>query len=122
MESRCYQLSDETTYKSLALFVWKRQSFKKKFNFKEWKKWVKTGHFSHHGIKHFHRVKLFHGVKLFQRWSENSSDLNPIKNVWLQMKMQRYEYTTSIVGLKKSLEKAGRILRLSDAKRNHTKY
>ena len=114
-------------YKSLALFVWKRQSFKKKFNFKEWKKWVKTGHFSHHGIKHFHRVKLFHGVKLFQRWSENSSDLNPIKNVWLQMKkMQRYEYTTSIVGLKKSLEKAGRTSRLStsisDAKRSHTKY
>jgi hypothetical protein len=67
----------------------------------------------HHGIKHFHRVKLFHGVKLFQGWSENSSDLNLIKNVWLQMKkMQRYEYTTSIEGLKKSLKKAGRTLRL----------
>ena len=43
-----------------------------------------------------------HGVRLFQGWPGNSLDLNPIENLWSQMKvMQSHKCTTSVAGLKR---------------------
>ena len=50
-----------------------------------------------------------HGVTLFPGWPDNSPDLNPIKNLWSQMKdMIRDERATSAAGLKKIAEKVWR--------------
>ena len=52
-----------------------------------------------------------HGVTLFPGWPGNLSDLNPIKNLWSQMKdMKRDERATSAAGLKKIAEKLWRII------------
>ena len=43
-----------------------------------------------------------HGVRLFQGWPGNSLDLNPIENLWSQMKvMQSHKHATSVAGLKR---------------------
>ena len=43
-----------------------------------------------------------HGVSLFQGWPGNSLDLNPIENLWSQMKvMQSHKRATSVAGLKR---------------------
>ena len=43
-----------------------------------------------------------HGVRLFQGWPGNTLDLNPIENLWSQMKvMQSHKRATSVAGLKK---------------------
>ena len=41
------------------------------------------------------------GVKRFEGWLNNSPDLNPIKNLWLEIKhKQQQERASSIAGLK----------------------
>ena len=51
----------------------------------------------------------YNGVTLFPGWPGNSPDLNPIKNLWSQIKdMQRDEHGTSAAGLKKIAEKVWR--------------
>ena len=80
------------------------------------------------------------GIKVFQGWPGNSPDLNPIENVWSQMKhMQRRERATSIDGIKKIAKKVWRQLSpdyleklyesmprrmqaVADAQGGHTKY
>ena len=46
------------------------------------------------------------GVKLFEGWPGNSLDLNPIENLWSQMKnLQRHKRATSIAKLKRIAKK-----------------
>ena len=43
-----------------------------------------------------------YGVSLFQGWLGNSPDLNPIEDLWSQMRvMQSHKRATSVAGLKK---------------------
>ena len=49
------------------------------------------------------------GIKLFAGWPGNSPDLNPIKNLWSQIKhLQRKEQETSNKGIKKVARKVWR--------------
>ena len=49
-----------------------------------------------------------HGVKLFGGWPGISPNLNPIENLWSEMKnLQRKEQTTLMEGLKKSPTRYG---------------
>ena len=114
------------------------------------KKWRKKNHstpqrhhlsiFSAHRAKSTKKWHQDRGVKLFEGWPGNSPDLNPIENLWSQMKhLQRHERATSIAGLKRIAQKVWNNITLAylqslyesmprrmqavvDAQGGHTKY
>ena len=52
-----------------------------------------------------------HGIQLFPGWSGNSPDLNPIENLWSQVKnLQRLEQATSLAGIIKVAKKVQRAI------------
>ena len=70
--------------------------------------WMEDGAPGHRAAstKKWHQDR---GHTLLTDWPGNSPDLNPIKNLWSQMKdMKRDERATSAAGLKKIAEKVWR--------------
>ena len=64
-----------------------------------------------HHAKSTKEWHVANGVRLFPGWPGNSPDINPIENLWSQMKhMQRHERATSIKGLKKIAQKVWRAI------------
>ena len=104
------------------------------------KKAVPSLHFPAHRAASTKQWHERHGVKLFGTWTGNSPDLNPIENLWSQMKhMQRKERATSAEGLKRIARKVWkgvssdylkklyesmprRMQAVIDAEGGHTKY
>ena len=55
---------------------------------------------------HFSFGFFYHRVRVFEGWLGNSPNLNPIGNIWAQMKnLQRYERATLKEGLKRIARK-----------------